>query len=66
MADITMCDGKGCTRKDSCYRHVAPRNEFRQAQFNVAPWYQGEHRAKQACKYYWPINSDPVAEAQSE
>lgn len=66
MADITMCPGIGCVSKRECYRFTAKPNEFRQAYFNVAPWYQGEHRAKQACKYYWPINSDPVAAAQSE
>lgn len=37
MADITMCQGNGCPRKESCYRHTAPANPYRQSWFMKSP-----------------------------
>ena len=31
MADISMCEGKGCERKETCYRFKATPNEHRQS-----------------------------------
>lgn len=43
MADITMCEGDGCPRKESCYRFTAPMNEFRQSFFMTVPLVDGMH-----------------------
>lgn len=37
MADITMCEGLMCPRKEQCYRYTAPKNEHRQAYFFQMP-----------------------------
>ena len=53
MADITMCNGKGCTMRNTCYRFKAARGEY-QAYFTNAP-----HKDKvdednnTICEYYW-------------
>ena len=65
MADITMCKGLGCVSKRECYRFTAKPNEFRQAYFNVAPWFNGPHGI-QACQYFDPNSDDPVALSQTE
>ena len=36
MADITMCLGQMCAKKETCYRFTATPNEHRQSYF-VAP-----------------------------
>jgi len=33
MADITMCEGKGCESKNTCYRFTAKPSKFRQSYF---------------------------------
>lgn len=38
MADITMCVGNGCPKKDDCYRYTAVKNEYRQAYFVSLPY----------------------------
>ena len=55
MPDISMCNGKGCEFKDSCYRYTAEPNEWRQTYFSEAPYkvINGEQR----CKYYWEDKS---------
>ena len=45
MADITMCEGKGCERKQTCYRHKAKPSIFLQAYFE--PPIKGS-----GCEYY--------------
>jgi len=30
MADITMCEGLACQRKEQCYRFTAEKNPYRQ------------------------------------
>ena len=37
MADICMCDGGDCPQRDSCYRHKAPPNPYRQSYFTDVP-----------------------------
>jgi hypothetical protein len=37
MADITMCSGKGCPKKATCYRFNATPNEWRQSYFLTEP-----------------------------
>lgn len=44
MADISMCAGKGCKRKDKCYRHTAKANEHWQSY--IAPEPEG-------CEHFW-------------
>lgn len=47
MADITMCEGKGCTVKDKCYRHTAKACEYYQSYFLDPPGKDDK------CKYFW-------------
>ena len=47
MADITMCRGTKCRKKNTCYRFTAPINEYRQSFFTVVPRKDGK------CDYYW-------------
>jgi len=37
MADITMCNGNKCDKKDTCYRHTAPLNHHQQEYFMASP-----------------------------
>jgi hypothetical protein len=37
MADITMCEGKGCEIKEICYRYRATPSEFGQSYFVKSP-----------------------------
>jgi hypothetical protein len=37
VADITMCKGEGCLKKDDCYRHTALANPHRQSYFIESP-----------------------------
>lgn len=48
MPDITMCDGKGCETKFTCYRFTAKPNEFRQSYFMKTPI-----KENNSCEYYW-------------
>jgi len=41
MADITMCPGNECSRKDMCYRYTATPNDFWQSQFTELPLKNG-------------------------
>lgn len=63
--DITMCSGKGCPLKDSCYRYTAPRSEY-QSFFLSPPFktviskdamdgYHIDHdKIRVECEHYWP------------
>lgn len=48
MADISMCEGKNCPKKDNCYRVHAKPNPWRQAYFAPTPTEKG-------CEYYIPF-----------
>lgn len=50
MADITMCEGTNCPKKDTCYRHRANVNPFRQSWFTEPPLDKSGD-----CASYWPI-----------
>ena len=47
MADITMCSGQGCDKKEQCYRYTAKADEFWQSYFTTPPIKDGE------CEYFW-------------
>ena len=47
MADITMCEGKRCKSKHTCYRYKAEPNIFRQSYFMESPIKDS------VCEYYW-------------
>ena len=47
MADISMCEGKGCDLKDKCYRHTANKG-MRQSFFMTEP-----NTTPTECEYYW-------------
>jgi len=49
MADITMCDGNNCPRKNDCYRHTAKANPRWQSWFAKSPI---NLKTKQ-CKQFW-------------
>jgi len=58
MADITMCEGAGCSMKDECYRHTAKASD-RQSYF-VNPPFVNEVQVVsthiyQDCEYFWDI-----------
>ncbi len=53
MADITMCMGGKCPRKDKCWRYKAPRDEYWQSFFHEVPY---EKYCE--CSHYWPIGGD--------
>jgi hypothetical protein len=45
-----MCEGTNCPLKETCYRHTAIANEFRQSYFFDVPF----DEEKEKCDYYWP------------
>ena len=53
MADITMCNGKGCTMRNTCYRFKAARGEY-QAYFTESPHNNKvDEDNNTICQYYW-------------
>jgi hypothetical protein len=50
MADITMCEGEGCSVKNICYRANAPVNPHWQSYFANSP---GKDKT---CMYYSPLD----------
>jgi len=42
VADITMCAGKGCHIKQTCYRYTATPNQWCQAYWAVEPYRDGK------------------------
>lgn len=49
MTDIAKCKGGDCPLKETCYRYIAPADEYAQSYF-VDPPYDKE---KEECEYYW-------------
>jgi hypothetical protein len=47
MADITMCPGAGCNKKDTCYRHTATQ---------TTPYQVWAQYGPENCTHYWPID----------
>jgi hypothetical protein len=54
MPDISMCTGKGCPMKDSCYRFTA-KPSYRQAYLSVPPFQDG------GCRYWWPKDKNETS-----
>ena len=50
MSDISMCDNKECTLKETCYRQQAYVNKHRQAYMDFKQDKDGN------CDYYWKMN----------
>jgi len=50
MADISMCEGKECAVKETCYRFKATPNKYRQSYIFPSNLQIG------GCDYYWNIN----------
>lgn len=48
MPDITMCMGKDCPLKETCYRYKAEPSEY-QSYWLEPPYYAG------ICEHYWEI-----------
>jgi hypothetical protein len=49
MPDISMCQGKDCPLKETCYRFKAKPNELYQSYFIEPPFDKKEKK----CDYYW-------------
>jgi len=52
MPDISMCEGKGCDVKNTCYRFTAKPSKFMQSYVmpDVPPI------ENEGCEYYWNNN----------
>ena len=50
MPDIAMCIGKGCDKRNTCYRHTA-QPSFYQTYFAPNPV---------GCEHYWPTEPGGV------
>lgn len=57
MPDISMCFGKDCPMKESCYRFTAKPNEYSQSYFQEPPFIQTESDEQPTCEYYWEIEN---------
>ena len=53
MTDITKCDGKECTMKETCWRYKAPKDYY-QSYFTESPHNNKVDEANNTiCEYYW-------------
>lgn len=48
MADITKCEGKECTMKETCWRYKAPKGYY-QSYFTESPI----NKETKECEHYW-------------
>ena len=46
MADITMCLGKGCQVRETCYRYTAPVDQYMQSVYTETP-------KTRPCPHFW-------------
>jgi len=53
MPDITMCAGRNCPLKETCYRYKAKPNMQWQSYFE-----EPYDKKKQTCEYYLKINAN--------
>ena len=51
MPDITMCEGKDCPLKETCYRYTAKPSEYLQSYFTEIPYNKEENK----CDYHMKI-----------
>ena len=49
MPDITMCKGKDCPLKETCYRYTAEADMYYQSYFGDEPC----NKKKKECDRYW-------------
>ena len=35
MVDIAVCDRRDCPKKDTCFRYLAERDEYRQSKLDI-------------------------------
>ena len=54
MPDITMCEGKECPIKETCYRHTADPNPYRQSYFMEIPYNLKEGKCDHFMKIWKP------------
>ncbi len=54
MADITMCTGVDCPRKNQCYRFTASKGVYQSYFLNVV-----YDKIKDSCDEYWPNKQIP-------
>jgi hypothetical protein len=53
MTDITKCDGKECTMKETCWRYKAPEGRY-QSYFTESPHDNKVDEANNTiCEHYW-------------
>ncbi len=55
MPDITMCHGKECPFKETCYRFTA-ESDNPQSYFLSIPLTYKEDTDEYSCEYYWNNN----------
>ena len=55
MPDISMCTGKDCPFKESCYRFTATPSKYMQSYFCEPPIIKGEEIT---CDYYWETKKE--------
>jgi hypothetical protein len=55
MPDISMCTGKGCPFKESCYRYTAIPSKYMQSYFFEPPIIKDE---EVTCDYYWETKKE--------
>ncbi len=54
MPDITMCTDEGCGRRQTCYRHRAIPNEFRQSYF-MGSVREYDEAGRETCTHYMTV-----------
>ena len=52
MADITKCNGEGCTLKENCYRFTAPDSYWQ-----AYSAFHEDKKPNEPCPSYWPIKT---------
>jgi hypothetical protein len=57
MADISMCNGKGCDLKEYCYRFTATPDSIAQTYTNFQPDLETMYGEKH-CDFFW-FNEKP-------
>lgn len=60
MPDITMCEGTGCPRKESCHRFTAKPSEYQS--YFVTPPVKEDGK----CEMYWGDAEQDIYDALSD
>ena len=53
MPDISMCKGKDCPLKETCYRYTAESSDY-QSYFTEVPFENDK------CEFYWGPDADSI------